>query len=180
MNRRPTSGGYTLLEIVIVASLALTGLTVLASVVGGTKNLSEDTRTHTRAESEHRRNLQALADLLRSADAMTLDGFDTEAVARTPTFQRVVGIDANDRTYGGLERLEWRATTDRVWGVERPGEVVWISAGGTEVLARNVPEEGFSVRQEGGALAIRLTTYYSLGVQRTIRVTGETAVSLRN
>lgn len=172
--------GYTMIEVAFVCALVLAGLAIVASLVGRTHELTTDTRAHSRAESEHRKNLRALSNLLRNVDIGTLTGFDQDGVATTPSFQRVSGVELDDRLYVGTERLEWVPSPGKVWGVPQPGLVRLVGPQGAHPIALNVPAGGFLVRQEGNTLAIRLTTYFSLGDRRTAQVTSETAVSLRN
>lgn len=172
--------GFTMVEVLLVSGFILAGLAAVGSLVGSAQDLTDDTRTHTRAVSEHRKNLRALSNLLRNVDITTLGGFDDEGTAAAPSFQRVAGVDLEDRSYLASERLEWRPISDTIWGVQQPGHIHLVTAGGTEVIARNVPAGGFVLRQEGATLAIQLTTFYTLGDRRTHQVTSETAVSLRN
>jgi len=177
---RRGQAGYTMIEVAFVSALVLSGLAIIASLVGGTQELTTDTRAHSRAEAEHRKNLRALSNLLRNVDIATLAGFDQNGVATKPTFQRVAGVELDDRQYLGAERLEWVPTPGSVWGIPQPGLVRLVGPAGARPIALNVPAGGFLLRQEGNTLAIRLTTYYSLGDRRTAQVTSETAVSLRN
>ena len=178
--RHRTEAGFTMVEVAIVCVIALAGLATVGSLIGSTQDLTDDTRTHTRATSEHRKNLRALSNLLRNVDIATLEGFDEDGKAVEPMFQRVAGADLVDRSYLAPERLVWKPDPSPVWGVERPGAVHLVTASGDEVIAKNIPANGFALRQEGATLAIQLTTYYSLGARRTFHVTSETAVSLRN
>jgi len=172
--------GFTMIEVVIVSVIALASLGAMGALVGSAQDLTDDTRTNTRATAEHRKNLRVLSNLLRSVDINTLQGFDDDGRATEPTFLRVSGVDLDDRSYLADERLVWKPDAKPVWGVERPGAVYLETSGGDRIVARNVPANGFALRQEGATLAIELTTYYSLGERRTFHVTSETAVSLRN
>lgn len=177
---RSGQSGFTFLEVTLASTIALAALGAVVSLFGSTQNLTQDTRAHVRATSEHRRNLLSLSNLLRNVDIDTLEGFDESGIATEPTFQRVTGADLVDRSYAGVERLVWEPAPGAVWDIDRPGVVSLITPTEKRVVAVNVPAGGFSLRLEGRTLAVRLTTYYSLGDRNTAQVTSETAVSMRN
>ena len=180
MSKARRQSGFTMVEVAIVAAFTLAGLAVVGSLLGTTEDLTDDTRTQMRSATEHRRNLETLANLLRAVDITTLQGFDEQGVATAPSFRRVSGVDVAERSYLPAERIEWRTAKSAVWGVPRPGALWLVGGSDARLLAKNVPAGGFQLRQEGNTLAIRLTTYYSIGTSRTVHTTGETAVSLRN
>jgi len=166
-------------EIAIVTAFALTGLAVVTKVLGTTERLSTDTRTHTFAAKEHRKNLQALTNVLRNVDLRTVSGLES-GQSTALSFKRVSGADGLDRTYEAVERIEWRPMQGEVWSVKFPGHLFLVGSGGERRIAKNVPAGGFQVRQEGSTLAVRLTTFYTTGQERTVQTTSETAISLRN
>lgn len=143
-------------------------------------NLVEDSRAHQRAQAVHRRNLEALAKVLRGADIRTLSGFDTQGVATAPSFSRVTGADLVDLTYTGSEQLRWIEAPVAVDGVSRPGSVYLERSGQRFLVADRVPAGGFQVRQEGQSLVVELSTYYTTSAGRSVTTTGETVISVRN
>jgi hypothetical protein len=179
IRRRHSEAGFTMFEIALVSAIALTGLAVVGQLLGTTQDLSTDTRAHSLAATEHRKNLRALTDVLRSIDIRTLKGLDAGTTTAVE-FQRVSGADLTDRVYEASERIEWRPSGADVWGIKYPGHLFLRSSAGDQRIAKNVPAGGFRIRQEGKTLAIDLTTYYTVGAKRTVQVTSETAVSLRN
>ena len=172
--------GYTLLEMAIV--LALTPLLVgaMSRLFGSSDGLVQKSRAELRAHEELRRNLEALANVVRGGDIDSIEGFDATGWATAPAFHRVVGADATGRLTDGEERLAWVATPGTVDEVAHPGVVLHIRSGTSTIVARNVPQGGFRVRLAGGTLLIRLTTFYVTSSRELAHVVGETAVALRN
>ena len=162
--------------------MSLLGLAVagLGPVFASNDGLAKDTRAHQRAEAAHRKNMDALARVLRGVDIQSLAGFGTDGVAKIPEFGRVTGADLDDLTYSGDEKLAWMATPLDVDGVEKPGAVYLLRDGRRFLVADRVPADGFFVRQEGQNLVIHLTTYYATSAPRLVMKTSESAVSVRN
>jgi type II secretory pathway pseudopilin PulG len=169
--------GFTILEIAITVSLVSLSLATIGGVFKRSSELANDSRAQLRVHEEHRRNLEAIANVLRAADLDTLTGF-TGGVATNPHFECVTGA-GQTLTTSGVEELKWEVTTPSD-GVTNAGKVVRIVGGVKTTVADRVPQNGFQVRQEGGNLVIRLTTFYMTSQGRTVFLTGETAVFLRN
>ena len=172
--------GFTFFELMIAATVLISVLGVMASLLVSTDELSKTGHLNTRATAEHRRNLASLSRVIRTADIESLTGFDYEGRATEPVFQRVTGVDLVERTLSNPERIEWRANPSPVDGVEKPGALWLVSDTGTRLIADRIPADSFEMRQEGGVIAIRLTTYYAVDAMRVTQVTSETAVTLRN
>lgn len=172
--------GYTLLEVMLVVAIAPILVSAIMKAVMSSRELAEVSRAELHAHEELRRNLEAIADIVRDADIETLGGFDGNGVAVHPTFQCVIGADAEGRLYDGLSELFWSEVDVDVDGVSRPGEVIYRKGGIDKVVAEQVPLGGFSVRLEGGTLVIRGQAYYATSERRIAQVSGETAVALRN
>ena len=140
----------------------------------------DDSRVRHRAEERLRRNVEAVANVLRGADIDTVSGFDaTGRAIDTVYFARLHTVDRDGPIYVGAESIEWRADATPVDGVANPGRLVHVLDGVESVLATRVPEGGFETRFDDGALVIRLQTYYSSEGRAEV-AQGETAVSLRN
>jgi hypothetical protein len=180
MSRRRAQRGFTLLEVTIAAAFAALTFAVFGQVFSTTDGLSRESRGNLRAHEELRRNLEAVANVLRGVDIDTLGGFDESGIASEPEFQRVTGADALGATLGGAEALRWEARPGAADGVKSPGRVVHDRGGVATVLADRVPEGGLQVQLDGTRLVVRLTTYYETAQRTTVTVSGETAVSLRN
>jgi len=178
MRRR--HGGYTLIEIALAAAFIPLLVGAVAKIVSSSSGLAEESRAALRAHDELRKNLESVANVLRTADIDTFDGFDANGNASAPTFACVVGANETSRVYGGSEQLVWRAVGTEVDGVERPGVIVHVKNGKERVVARNVPLGGFRVRFEGGTLVIRMSAYYLTSSSKLAQVQAETAVALRN
>ncbi len=172
--------GFTLLEVTVSSFLGVVILGVATSLLGTTSEMTKESDVHTLAHAEHRRNLTYVASVLRGVSGSTLEGFDEEGISTAPLFQRVTGVDLRDRELTEPQRVEWRASSRPVSGVESPGALWLVDGSNEEILADRVPQGGFQVRREGNVLAIRLTTYYARSTSHVARVTSETAVSLRN
>lgn len=172
--------GYTLIEVALAAAFIPLLVGAVAKVVSSSSGLAEESRAELRAHEELRKNLESVANVLRTADIRTFDGFDANGNASAPIFACVVGATAEGRTYGGTEQLVWRAVGAEVHGVERPGVIIHTKNGKERVVARNVPLGGFRVRFEGGTLVIRMSAYYLTSSRKLAQVWAETAVALRN
>lgn len=172
--------GYTLIEVALAAAFIPLLVGAAAKVVSSSGGLAEESRAALHAHEELRKNLESVANVVRTADIDTFDGFDTNGMATAPTFACVCGATEMGRVYGGAEQLEWRAVGDVVHGVERPGAIVHTKDGKERVVARNVPLGGFNVRFEGGTLVIRMSAYYLTTSRKLAQVWAETAVALRN
>lgn len=181
MSRRLSrSAGITLLEMTVSAALFSLATVTLTGIATNTEALASDTRAHTRATAELRRNLEALSNVMRGADLATLSGFDTNWQSTNPHFARVIGADLIDRVHSPTEELRWIATTSDVDGVEHPGAVYLISPAGQRLMADRVPQGGFQVRLDGSTLVVSLVTYYTTRDRRTVLSEASTSITLRN
>jgi Tfp pilus assembly protein PilX len=165
----------TLIGISIIALLALT----FSRVFNSSERLATETRTRHRAEESLRRNLEALANVLRDADVGTLDGFDSDGESTNPSFARITNVDATGPVYSPVEELRWTSSSASVPGVVAPGRVVHVRNGTERLVANNVPSGGFSVVRQAGALVLRVQTYYAVNGHLEW-AQGTTAVALRN
>jgi prepilin-type N-terminal cleavage/methylation domain-containing protein len=177
---RRTQAGFTLIEVGVVMLILGGAFAVFANVFTSSENLAEDSRAMLRAHEDLRRNLEAVANVVRGVDIDTLGGIDAQGVSKQPTFQRVTGADMIGRTYDAVETIYWVAATQGVDGIANPGRVVHVKSGVTTLLADRVPKDGFWVTLDGTTLVIHLTTYASTSARRTATVSGKTAVSFRN
>ena len=179
MRARHRQAGYTAIEMMI-------GLLILPFLVGaigrafGSSNEHiQESRVVLRAHEDLRRNLEAIANVVRDADIDTLANF-TSGTATQPQFQRVIGADHLGRLYAGAEELRWMPVAGPVNGVAQPGVVVHSRGGVDRIVAVRVPQGGFLVRLEGNNLVILLTNYYSTSAAHVTSISGQTAVALRN
>lgn len=179
--RRRHRAGYTLLELVVAISLAILIVGGVGALLTSSTRQVAANRVRMRAAVEQRRNLEAIANVLRDADITTLTGFDAQWKSYAPSFSQVLGAGPSARTLGEVLRLEWRPDTEVVDGVAAPG-AVWLVdvAGGAERIAPRVPQNGFWVRQEGGTLIINISTYCTGEAREVAIVSNQTAVTLRN
>ncbi len=180
MTVRNAQHGFTIFEVIVVTSLIALILASLGPTFTSNDNLVQDSRAHQRAEAEHRRNMAALARVLRGVDIQTLAGFDTNGNSTAPTFSRVTGADLDDLTYSGDEGLRWIASPVPVDGVENPGAVYLERDGTRQLVANRVPAGGFRVVQQGQSLVVHLTTYYTTSRSRSVTKTSQSAISVRN
>jgi hypothetical protein len=180
VRRRRNQAGFTVVEVAVASIFVALTFAVFGEVFSSTSGLSRESRATLRAQEELRRNLEAVANVLRGVDIDTLEGFDGDGVATTPEFQRVTGADAFGRTYAGGEQLLWQSAPGTADGIQNPGRVVHSKAGETTLIADRVPQGGFRVVLDGTRLVIQLSTYYTTSERSTVTVSGETAVSLRN
>jgi len=179
MGLHRTQAGFGALEFAIVVGITALFLATFSDVFSTSDELAHLSRVNHRAQEELRRNLEAVANVLRGAELDSIEGFDEDGTATNPTFGRVVGVDAVGRIYDGAEELRWVATSEKVNGVTSPGEILHIRDGVKTVVARKVPKDGFRLSVEAGTLAVWLQTYYTAEHETQV-VAGETAVSLRN
>ena len=178
-NRRK-SGGFTILELLIVVTIGGLILTGTMEAFTGGHGLVKDSRARTKATAEHRRNLIMLANVIRAADIREMQGFDTNGVALEPIIRRVSGADLSGRTHEAPETLRWIAKTESVPGVDHPGAIYAVSTAGSRLLADNVPRDTFSCEQRGSMIVVNLSTYFRTTDGRTITTDGPTAIQLRN
>ena len=177
--RRARQSGFTMIEVAIASVFVALTFAVFGEVFSSTSGLSRESRGNLRAQEELRRNLEAVANVLRGVDIDTLDGFDADGRATQPEFQRVTGADAYGRTYDGAEQLYWQSAPS-VDGISNPGRVVHAKGAVVTMIADRVPQGGFVVVLDGTRLVVQLSTYYVTSERATVTVSGETAVSLRN
>lgn len=172
--------GYTLVEVAVSSALLSLVLASASSVFSTADGQVKRNRVRMRVATEHRRNLDAVASILRDADIATLTGFDVGGRSSNPSFAKVTGALLNEREHGETLQLVWRPDPRPVDGVAFPGAVHLVSASREERVATRVPKGGFEVRQEGSTLVIRISTYYTTADRLTSLLTCETAVTLRN
>lgn len=180
LRRRQSQRGFTMFEIIVVTSLIALALASLGPIFTSNTNLVEDSRAKQRAEAAHRRNMAAVARVLRGVDIQTLSGFDAQGTTTQPQFSRVTGADLDDLTYTGAEQLRWIEAPIAVDGVTRPGAVYLEHAGQRTLVADRVPAGGFRIRQEGQSLVIELRTYWSTSAGRAVSTASESVISVRN
>ncbi|MDF1701145.1 MAG: type II secretion system protein [Planctomycetota bacterium] len=178
--RRPSQRGFTMFEIIVVTSLIALALASIGPLFTSNTNLVEDSRALQRAEAAHRRNMAAVARVLRGVDIQTLSGFDSLGTTTQPQFSRVTGADLDDLTYAGHEQLRWIEAPIAVDGVKNPGAVYLEQAGQRTLVADRVPAGGFRVRQEGQSLVIELRTYWTTSAGRSVSTASESVISVRN
>lgn len=178
-SRTRSQAGWTLWETIVALNLTAIALTVFGGVFSSSESLVRETRARHRAEETLRRNLEALANVLRAADISTLDGFDENGTSTNLFFARVTGVDEIGPTYGAGEELRWQASPTPVSGVPEPGRVVHVKDGVETLVADRVPKGAFTAWLEGNALVVEVKTYYAVD-NHVAEVTGSTAVALRN
>lgn len=179
MSRVRRQHGFTMFETLVV--LAVGGLLYLLlgeNLVSSSK-LSSTSRAVLQANDDARRSLDAIAGVLRGASWESLNGFDQADVATEPSFQRVLGSNAQGYLLDAVETLRWRATAGAD-GVAEAGEVVLEKDGKSTLVAPRVPRGGFRVERTGTTLKIVLTTYASTSQRVVTQRTAETLVALRN
>jgi hypothetical protein len=179
MRQRGTERGFGALELGIV--LGLTGLFVLAfgDLFASTEDLAQRSRVHERAQSELRRNLDGVLAVLRGAREETLEGFGPDGRATRPSFGRSGSPDPLAGPEARREELLWEPEGPSLDGVGRVGDVVHRRGSERWVVARSVPEDGFAVMREAGALRVSLRTCWaSDGIVAV--VSGEETIALRD
>ena len=172
--------GYTLIEVLLAAAFIPILVGTVAKVVSSSGGLAEESRAELHAHEELRKNLESVANVVRTVDIETLDGFDANGIATEPSFARVVGADEDGRIYDGSEQLLWISVPDDVDGVQHPGVVVHRKDGEDQVVARHVPLGGFRMELEAGTLVIRMSSYYLTSSSKLVQVSAETSVAMRN
>lgn len=180
MNRpHTTQAGWTLWETIVGMSLIAMSLLAFGNVFSSTETLVRDGRARHRAEESLRRNLEAIANVLRDVEAETFSGFDAYGRSGNPSFARVTGADRTGLLYGPLEELRWSASAGTVPGVDAPGRIVHVAGGIERLIADRVPAGAFSVFWDEGALVVELATYYVVDNHLEL-VRGRTGVAVRN
>lgn len=175
------SRGFTFVEVMVVLSISAGMFSFALGGFNSSYGLVRDTRVKTRAESELRRNLTRLSNVIRAADINSLSGFDKDGVSTTSiSFGRVLGADLLGRVLGPSETLEWVADAASVDGVQAPGAIYLNVGGKRELVARNVARQGFRFVQQGSTVLVELSTYYRSRDGVTDVASGVAAVSLRN
>ena len=176
---RHAHAGWTLWETMVGTSILALATLAFTNVFISTEDLVRDGRTKHRAEENLRRNLEAIANVLRDIEADSIDGFDEAGRSTNPSFARVTGADRLGRTYGPAEELRWSPSTGHVPGVESPGRIVHVQDGLERLIADRVPEGSFSVFWDSGALVVEIATYYVVDNHLEL-VQGRTGVAVRN
>lgn len=179
MSRVSRQRGFTFFETMVVVAVGGVLYLLLGESLSSASKLSSTTRAELQVNDDARRSLDALAALLRGAAWETLDGFNELDIAVQPTFQRVIGSNAQGYVLDTLETLRWRSTTSAD-GIDYAGEVVHEKDGQSTVVAPRVPGGGFRVERTGTTLKITLTTYASTSQRVVTQRTSETLVALRN
>lgn len=179
MRTSHSQSGWTLWETIVGLSIIALALVVFGGVFTSTETLVRDGRAKHRAEETLRRNLEALANVLRDADRATLDGFDATGKSLNPVFAKVVGVDEVGVVHGPDEELRWSASPGTVPGVAAPGKVVHVRNGIERVVAERVPAGAFSVTWQAGTLVLEVSAYHVVN-NHTELVRGRTAIAVRN
>jgi hypothetical protein len=182
MSRIRSSGGFTFVEVALGSVLVLCGFGTLLSVWRSSDRLTAESYAHLRAEAEHRRNLQAIAGVLRDVVADSLAGLDANGRSTAPRFRRVTGMTGTTVTQTAEQSLSWAADGSgrRTPTGQRLGSVLLFDGVNTRLLAADVPEGDFSVRRLGRRLVVSLTTRWTSSSQDTNSIAGTTELSLRN
>src|SRR5262245_25970537 len=177
---RRRTAGFTIIEMVFTIAIFSAISVWFARTLTATTSLSADSVLVLRAQEEHRRNLDSLANALRGASYASLTGFDATGTSTAPGCSCATGYEAGGAVLDAPMQLSWQATKLPVRGVTKPGEVVGVQGGVTKKLATRVPSGGFKAILVGNTMRIQLTTYYSTSAGKTVTVSGEASVSLRN
>jgi prepilin-type N-terminal cleavage/methylation domain-containing protein len=179
MSRARAQAGFTFFETMVVVAVGGVLYLLLGESLSTSSKLSSTTRAELQVNDDVRRSLDAIAGILRGASWETLDGFNQQDVAVTPSFQRVIGSSAQGYVLDSVESLSWRSARSAD-GIDYAGEVVHVKDGETTVVAPRVPGGGFRVERTGTTLKIVLTTYASTSQRVVTQRTSETLVALRN
>jgi prepilin-type N-terminal cleavage/methylation domain-containing protein len=150
VTRRPSRpAGFSLVEVMVVASILATLVVLFTETFLRTHGLHEDSSMQSRAEEDARLSLAVLGKAVLGADFESLQvlrgGSATFSPGSSPgpgdeiRFKRVVSWTLAGTVLGAEERIFWRASGRVVDGVATPGEIVWSHDGIEVVLARNVP-----------------------------------------
>jgi hypothetical protein len=172
--------GSTLLEVIVAAGLGTTLTLVFGTTFATSAGLWGRSSVALRVCEEHRRNLDSVANAFRGAALSTLAGFDANGNSTAPTWQCVTGIDANGLMLDETHEISWRADAEKVFGVDRPGELVLVQGAAHAVVARHVPAGGFHATLLGNTLRITLTTFSAGSNHQLSLLTGDTSLTLRN
>lgn len=178
--RMSASGGFTLLELLVVVAIGSLVLGGALEAFSGGHGLVTDSRARTQAKAEHRRNLIMIANAIRAADIREMGGFGEDGIATQPVIRRVKGADLVGRTHEEPETIRWVAKSGTVQGVDHPGALFAVSDSGDRMLADRVTKDSFSCEQRGTVIIINLETYYQTSDGKTIVTDGPTAVQIRN
>jgi len=185
MKRRRPEGGFTLVEIAIVA--ALMGVLMLGIMVltGTTQDAYHTVQQDTDANFSLRQALNRMSDDLRQSSSSIIvitEGSDHDSI----DLQVPISKDGSTVNWGaaGAVGLHIRIFVEDGWLIRRV-----VDAGGTpmrtdEVLARNVDdlylgEKGFRVTESDGLYTITVRVTASRQ-QHTWRRTETTSISTRN
>lgn len=171
--------GFTLFEITIGFTLFTGLIALLGSVYASSDGLARQCMATMSAHEEHRRNLDALANLCRAAATDKFTGFDASNTSTAPSFQCVTGVDAGGRVLGPVQTISWRANKDAVRGVTTGELVVTVNSVAT-VIARHVRGGSFRATLMGNTLRLTLTTYDAVSSEKPAMVSGEVSIALRN
>lgn len=179
---RARQRGFTIIEILVTIVIAsvLTATAVQSTVTADA--IEKEARARMQVVTTHRRNQVAISNILRMAAIDSLTNFTESGESEQPGFRTVTGLADNEPVLGDPEQLLWTATpTASAPGIENPGDIRLVAADGSErVVARDVPSDSFSVRQEGRNLVLTLTTYFTRNEQNAHTLTSDTVISLRN
>ena len=179
MSNRSTQAGWTLWETIVGMSILTLAALTFGKVFTSTENLVTDGRAKHRAEETLRRNLEAIANVLRDVEGDSIEGFDDAGRTENPSFARVTGADRVGLIYGPEEELRWSAAGGAVPGVNAPGRVVHVRGGTERLVADRVPEGEFALFWDNDTLVVELTTYYVVDNHLEL-VQGRTGVAVRN
>jgi len=181
VGRPGSERGFALFEVLIVTMVAAGLLASAIALMTSANRVSEEDRLRALVESTHRRSLEYVTNVLRNASTASLQGFDpVTEIASAPQFRRPTGSSGGAPTLGDPERLVWRPSALAVPGIASPGDVWLVTASTERVAAARVPLDGFSVRQDGRGLVVRLTTYNQAPGKHARTLSSEATVCLRN
>lgn len=179
MRQHAAQRGFTLFEITIGFALFTGLIALLGSVYASSDGLARQCMSTMSAHEEHRRNLDALANLCRAAATDKFTGFAVDNTSTSPSFQCVTGANAGVRVLGPVQTISWRANKDHAPGVVT-GELVVTQNSVATVVARHVRGGSFRATLMGNTLRLTLTTYDAVGDNKPALVSGDVSVALRN
>jgi prepilin-type N-terminal cleavage/methylation domain-containing protein len=171
---REREAGFSLVEVSVAIGLAGILTVVFAMTLSTAAGNSGWSNVALKVHEEHRRNLDSIATAMRGAAASSLMGFDASGTSSAPSYQCVTGMKAGAPILDAPRQISWRARSESVEGVAKPGELVVTSGGQQTVIARRVPAGGFRATLLGSTLRITLTTYSSGTNDRLAMLTGDT------
>jgi type II secretory pathway pseudopilin PulG len=180
METRYPEAGFSLFELIVAMGLATTLAAVIVASFVTSHGLANRSTTVLQAHEDYRFNLEAVAGVMRDAVYSTLSNFDEDGTTAEPSFQRAVGIDENGLVLEDTSVISWRATAEKVAGVDQPGELVLTRGSEQTVLARRVPAGGFRVARLGRMLRIEMTTYRGGPDHMLETISGQTSLLVRN